>query len=379
MGLEEILARDDVPSDVKQIITNLDERLREAEFTNLWNIFSQSEIPTLILSKEGEITNYNDSMEKLTGYSHQEVPDINAWFPKIYPDEEYRSKVFEISRRSQNREITVRRDVFKITRKDGKQRFIEFSVYDVFHAGKSTNLQVVQGVDVTDQKETEGKLEAYRKHLEELVKTRTKDLRESRDLYRVLFESAPIAIGTSDFDGKALTFNQNTLEMMGYTADELKTINLADTYVDPNDRKELLQTLQKVGSVLDREVRRKRKDGSVYHLLMNSERIELGGQQIFLTTMRDITDRKIAVKALRQSEVRYASILRVAPIGIGVVQNRVISFISDSFLEMVGYSRDELLGQNARIVYPSDEEYDRVGRAKYVQIEKFGTGSVDAR
>ncbi|MFX0125275.1 MAG: PAS domain S-box protein, partial [Candidatus Hodarchaeota archaeon] len=329
----------------------------ETEITNLWNVFSQSEIPTLVLSKEGEIINYNDSMEKLTGYSHQEVPDIDAWFPKIYPDEECRSKVLEISRRSRNREITVRRDIFKITRKDGEQRFIEFSVYDIFHAEKPTNLQVVQGIDVTDQKETEAKLEVSRKHLKELVKKRTEELRESRDLYRILFESAPIAIGTSDFYGNVLTFNQKTIEMMGYTAEELRTIDLRETYVDPKDREEILQTLRRDGSITDWEVRRKRKDGSEQYQLLNSNLITLGEKQILLTTMRDITSRKKAEEALKESERKLQTIMDAIQTGIVIIDalsHRIVD-INPMGINMIGASKEDILNSECQKFFCPNE------------------------
>jgi PAS domain S-box-containing protein/putative nucleotidyltransferase with HDIG domain len=46
---------------------------------------------------------------------------------------------------------------------------------------------------------------------------------------------------------------------------------------------------------------------------------------------------------------------------------------------MTGYTQEELVGQNARILYPSDEDYEYVGREKYRQIQEFGTGTVETR
>ncbi|MEW6711105.1 MAG: PAS domain S-box protein, partial [Candidatus Riflebacteria bacterium] len=71
------------------------------------------------------------------------------------------------------------------------------------------------------------------------------------------------------------------------------------------------------------------------------------------------------------------SILKSAPGGIGVVENRVIVQVNDYILNLTGYSREELIGKNARILYPNQQEFDFVGREKYRQIAEKGTGSVE--
>lgn len=84
-------------------------------------------------------------------------------------------------------------------------------------------------------------------------------------------------------------------------------------------------------------------------------------------------------KRLQESESRLRSIFQAAPVGIGVVVDRVIKDANDRLCEMTGYSRDELLGQNTRILYLSDADYNYVGSEKYRQIAEKGTGSVDIR
>ncbi|MBN1918638.1 MAG: PAS domain S-box protein [Verrucomicrobia bacterium] len=97
------------------------------------------------------------------------------------------------------------------------------------------------------------------------------------------------------------------------------------------------------------------------------------------TTFSDITALREVQTALAEREVHLKSILRAAPTGIGVVSNRVFKEVNDRLCEMLGRSRDELLGQSARIVYPTDEDYEYVGREKYRQIAECGTGTVETR
>jgi len=80
-----------------------------------------------------------------------------------------------------------------------------------------------------------------------------------------------------------------------------------------------------------------------------------------------------------RTEQMLASILKSAPSGIGFVKNRIIVQVNDYILDLTGYSQEELLGRNARILYPTQEESDFVGREKYRQIAEKGTGLVETR
>ncbi|MBN1478363.1 PAS domain S-box protein [Candidatus Sumerlaeota bacterium] len=95
--------------------------------------------------------------------------------------------------------------------------------------------------------------------------------------------------------------------------------------------------------------------------------------------VKDITAQRRAEEALRQSEATLQSIFRVAPAGIGLVCNRVLKHINDRICEMVGRSPEELLEHSARVLYPSEEEFEWVGREKYRQISEWGTGTVETQ
>jgi len=91
------------------------------------------------------------------------------------------------------------------------------------------------------------------------------------------------------------------------------------------------------------------------------------------------TDGLKAAETLKEREASIKSILKAAPIGIGLVHNRVLNWLSDHMSEMLGYSGDELIGQSARILYENDEEFERVGREKYQEMEERGIGRVETR
>ncbi len=116
-----------------------------------------------------------------------------------------------------------------------------------------------------------------------------------------------------------------------------------------------------------------------FEILVSASRDDTGALSGLQGISRDITARKQAEEALRESEGRMLSVFRAAPTGIGVVINRVLKQVNERICEMTGYSVGELIGQNARILYPSDDDYEYVGREKYKQITAHGTGTVETR
>jgi len=93
----------------------------------------------------------------------------------------------------------------------------------------------------------------------------------------------------------------------------------------------------------------------------------------------DINERKLVEEALRNNENKISSVFRAAPIGIGVTSNRTLIELNDYIYKMLGYSSEELIGKSARILYPTQEEFELVGKEKYKQIEVFGTGTVETK
>ena len=82
---------------------------------------------------------------------------------------------------------------------------------------------------------------------------------------------------------------------------------------------------------------------------------------------------------IKENEEKIQSIYRAAPIGIGLVKNRVFKEMNETFCIMTGYNRNELIGNESEMIYASGEEYKRVGIEKYEQIAEKGIGSVETR
>jgi PAS domain S-box-containing protein len=80
-----------------------------------------------------------------------------------------------------------------------------------------------------------------------------------------------------------------------------------------------------------------------------------------------------------KNEASIKSILHAAPVGIGVVCDRVVMEVNERLCDMLGYSPEEILGKSARMFYPTDEDFEYVGIKKYKQIHEKGIGTIEIR
>ncbi|WP_300464964.1 PAS domain S-box protein [Desulfobacula sp.] len=204
-----------------------------------------------------------------------------------------------------------------------------------------------------------------------------KALRESEERFRKLsnltFEGIVI-----HREGVAVDANESFTRMFGVTKKELLDKNIIEMFIPHEYRAVVKENLAKERAT-PYVVMAKRKDGRLFPMEIESKNIKTGPDTYRVTAVRDIMKRKQAEDALKQSEEELKSIFRAAPTGIGLVRNRVISQVNDRFCEIIGYSRDSLIGQSSRMLYSSDEEFEYVGKEKYAQISKKGTGTVETR
>jgi PAS domain S-box-containing protein len=126
------------------------------------------------------------------------------------------------------------------------------------------------------------------------------ELLNSEKRFRLLFDAVPIGFIMTDYNGNILQFNQTIQSITGYSAKDARCLNVADSYVNPRDRGHVLNALRDLGSIRDLEVDLKRKDGTHYTALLNINLTDQAGQQVLLTSLQDITERKQTEQELEQ-------------------------------------------------------------------------------
>ena len=230
--------------------------------------------------------------------------------------------------------------------------------------GKPTALALIMR-DITERKKTENAL------------------RESERRFKELTDLLPEVIFEMEASGKLAFTNQTAFKFFGYSQKDFEGGLYCLDMLVSEDRKRAADEIKKLlagGESRLNEYTALCKDGRTRPVIMRSTPFVRNEQFVGLRgLMIDMTEHKKAETALKASEKTLKSIFRAAPIGIGLVSNRVIKQVNDRFCHMLGYSPDELIGQNVRFLYPSQEEYEWVGREKYEQITDKGTGSVETR
>ncbi|MFA6134126.1 MAG: PAS domain S-box protein [Phycisphaerae bacterium] len=126
-------------------------------------------------------------------------------------------------------------------------------------------------------------------------------LRESEERYRLLFESSPVGIGISDFDGQILAANRCLCEMVGTTAEKIKTMPVRQFWADTREWRHLAALIRRSGKVSNHEAVFLRIDGLPFLGLVDAQTIRLGDKEVLFTTVRDVTRIKQAEKTLRDT------------------------------------------------------------------------------
>jgi PAS domain S-box-containing protein len=208
-------------------------------------------------------------------------------------------------------------------------------------------------------------------------------LRASELRYRELADNMPAGIYEATFEGQVIYANKTALDMFGYSADEVEKGVMFQEVIAPDEWETLVRHMQRVrqeGSIIDQEYTMLRRDGSRFVGLNMARPMIKAGRVIGSTgVVTDISDLKKAQESLRKNEALLQGILQAAPIGIGIVHDRVIGWVNEQFTRMMGYASEDVIGKNDRILYPDDGEYERVGREKYGEIQKGRTGAVETR
>ena len=157
-----------------------DIRLAEARFRA---IIEASPIPFALNDSALNITYLNSAFIQTFGYDRKDIPTLEAWWPKAYPDEMYRQEVAK--------EWLLRLDVAKrdakpfepmevrIRCKDGSERTVLATATPL--VSSFNDLHVVTLYDITERKAAEAELDSYRHQLEQLVDTRTTELAAAKN------------------------------------------------------------------------------------------------------------------------------------------------------------------------------------------------------
>ena len=207
--------------------------------------------------------------------------------------------------------------------------------------------------------------------------------REGEARLTELTQMLPEAIFEADTAMNLTYANQVALTQFGYSWEELVSGLNCFAMLAPEDRDRAMENLTKnkdSDQIRSFEYRAIKKDGTIFPVLLRICSIRRADK---LTGYRgvviDISERKQMEEALRENEDKMRSIFSTAPIGIGVVSNRVVLEINDYFCKAIGYTKDELINQSTRKIYFSEAEFKSIEKVLYNESNISGSATTEAR
>ena len=235
-----------------------------------------------------------------------------------------------------------------------KKNFLSLSLITPFVMGQlimapiAAGLLMVRGIALENPRK-----KAVLKHAEEA-------LRASEEKLRLIFASMPDSVSVIDMSGKIIDENDAGIRLFGVTSKEqLIGRNGFDFMAssEKNRASELTNNIFSKQSGGPHQFRMRRADNSEFdgEVIATLMKDTDGKPQNIITVIRDITERKRAEEALRESEEMSRSMLDNAAMGVYLLQDKKFLYVNPTFEKITGYTSEELVGQEAiNYVHPND-------------------------
>ncbi|WP_051617228.1 PAS domain S-box protein [Desulfonatronovibrio hydrogenovorans] len=185
--------------------------------------------------------------------------------------------------------------------------------------------------------------------------------------FRDIIDSAPIGIFQSSPQGTFLSVNPAMAEMYGFDSPAQMVKRVTDIphqlYLNPEDREKFKTLLESRGMVTNFECRHIRTNGSTFWISMNVRLVTPKGQNAYYQGfISDITPRKKAQDEATSHLQMQGTLLEALGEGVyGVDSNGLCTFVNQAALDMLGFSRTELINQNQHLLFhhhrPDGEVY----------------------
>ena len=198
------------------------------------------------------------------------------------------------------------------------------------------------------------------RHLGRLVERRTRELSESEERFRRAFESAVLGGAITDLDGRITRVNPSLCDLLGYRADELLGRRFSDfTHPDDVSSSEALADSVRAGAVQGRSLEKRymAKDGRAIWVLVSIAVVrDQSGKPVYVIgQIHDLTQRRAAEEALRESEKRFRSMADGAPVMISLSKpDGSPEYFSQRWLTFTGRRLEDEAGGWVEGVHPLD-------------------------
>ena len=195
--------------------------------------------------------------------------------------------------------------------------------------------------------------------------------KQAQELYKTLAEKSQAGVYIIQ-NGAFKFLNERAAAFVGYRPEDL--IGKRERkIIHPEDWKRVAEsavTMLRGKESSPIEFRIVARDGQVKWMMVSITSMPYGGKPAILGNVMDITELKAASDKLEEMEALEASILDAIPHAVLGVVDRHVVFANNATESVLGWKPEELIKQDTRILYETDEEYNEIGRAFYGAEEK---------
>ena len=230
--------------------------------------------------------------------------------------------------------------------KDGGIITVDFSLKPVKDEAGEVVLLLPESRDITERKDTE------------------RALAVSEERYSSVFRNSPDAITLTRMeDGMILETNDGFERIFGIPADEAvgQTTVALNVWADLEDRRRAVEQLSAGKRVNAWELRFNRRDGTQGTALFSADVVEIGGERLIVTLVRDITERIAAEARHKETQRRFVTLLGNLPGMAYRCRNDAdwtMELVSEGVRDLLGYAPDDLIGNRtvsfAELIHPED-------------------------
>ena len=181
-------------------------------------------------------------------------------------------------------------------------------------------------------------------------------LRKSEEKYRTLFEDSKDAIYLNDKEGGLINFNRSTLDLFGYSREEMLGINTKDVFVNPDEYGRWQKEIAQKGSVREFEVKLRKKDGTEIDCLITStvrlarDKNVIGYQGIIRDISELVSNRKQLEKTLKELRKALGGTIEAMALTVETRDpytaghQRRVSNLARAIATEMGVSEDQIQG-----------------------------------
>ena len=304
---------------------------------------------------------WSDETYRIFGIPNGKAMTYESFLTAVHPDDrEYVDQKWQAALRGEPYDVEHRIVVDGEVRWVRERSELELNKDGVLLGGFGT----VQ--EITEIKEMREKLEEYAKHLEDIVKERTANLRAASLYARSLIEASLDPLVTISAEGKITDVNRATEDVTGYSREQLIGSDFSDYFTEPEKARSGYKQVFTEGYVRDYPLAIRHKSGKIVYVLYDATlyKNESGEIQGVFAAARDVTERMQTQEKLRAAALYARSLIEASldPL-VTISADGKITDVNKSTEEVTGCSREELIGSDFSS-YFTEPEKARAGYEK---------------